>query len=357
MEDKKLSVPLRVTVGNHPSQVPIHKRLSNQKLPLNVLMGGSQPGSLYSRLAAEQIFFHADRSRYTVTLLAWDRDGCVREYEKESDWKVVRIFEDLPEYVLVRKPRFVMQTLFATKEELSPLLELFSHTGVYHSHGLFYFHREHFNRIAGQMMFRHKGLRTPRAILLRFSDRVPGSFPPACPGPPFLLKPVSGSRFPILIRDSADWQDKGEAFLSMHREVLAEELLEGQLFSAVVIGKCDAPDPLLLPVVRWASPRPRQRLRPGAASADFHIPSGLTLAEEERLLNAALGLHRALKLDFFTKVDYLITPEGETYALEMENQSGLPAHFLESGLLKGVSPALSQLIDLLISKTFYHQGD
>lgn len=180
-----------------------------------------------------------------------------------------------------------------------------------------------FNKVRAKRLFRRFGIPTPPwRTFNRKNWRHLKNFPP-----PFFVKPVSdGSSIGVfLVEDFAESVEKIIRALKKYPLLLAEKQIRGREFTVGIL------EERALPVVE---------LRPKGQFYDFHckytpgmteylVPAPIPEAWRRRFQQAALGVHRVLKLRDFSRIDLMADSEGRLFILEANTIPG----FTELSLL------------------------
>lgn len=138
---------------------------------------------------------------------------------------------------------------------------------------------------------------------------------------PCVVKPVSGgsSVATTIVREQAELADALAQVFQIEPEALIETFIPGREFAAAVLD--DKP----LPVIE---------ICPGDTFYDYEnkyqagraqeiCPADLSPADTHRMQHAALLAHQALRLEVYSRADFILTPQGALYCLESNTLPGM----------------------------------
>lgn len=208
------------------------------------------------------------------------------------------------------------------------------------------------DKIASKHRFIERGVPTAPFEILRDG----GS--PALPVPYVLKAPREGSSVGVfIVRDAAKAADTLREAWQFGGELLVEKFIAGRELTVGVVGD------QALPVIEI---RPKNAdefydfankysfLNPQAAGADHLCPAPISDEATRRVQEVALAAHRALDLEVYSRVDVLLTADGEPFVLEINTIPGMTEVSLlpEAAAVAGISyPALcARIIELSIAR-------
>ena len=145
---------------------------------------------------------------------------------------------------------------------------------------------------------------------------------------PFVVKaPREGSSVGVyVIKDATKLSDALREVRTFGPETLVEKFIAGHELTVGIVGD------QALPIIEI---RPKKAgefydfankynfLNPQAAGADHFCPAPLSPEVTQRVQAAALAAHRALELEVYSRVDVLLTAEGEPFVLEINTIPGM----------------------------------
>ena len=143
---------------------------------------------------------------------------------------------------------------------------------------------------------------------------------------PFVLKaPKEGSSVGIfIVKDASELEQSLADAWKFGRELLVEQYIAGRELTVGVVGD------LALPVIEIVAKKDFYNfenkytwLNPNAAGADHYCPAQLSPEVTARVQAVGIAAHRALDLEVYSRVDILLTDEGEPFVLEVNTIPGM----------------------------------
>jgi D-alanine-D-alanine ligase len=207
------------------------------------------------------------------------------------------------------------------------------------------------DKIATKQRLIERGVPTAKFEILRNGNQ------PSLPLPFVIKAPREGSSVGIyIIRDAADVPAKLAEAAKFGNELLIEQCIDGRELTVGVVGD------LALPIIEIRAKSDFYNfenkypfLNPNAAGADHYCPAPLSDAVTRRVQELALAAHRALDLEVYSRVDFLLTAEDEPFVLEVNTIPGMtPSSLLpEAAAAVGISyPELCRRIIELSAARF-----
>ena len=140
-------------------------------------------------------------------------------------------------------------------------------------------------------------------------------------GVPCVVKPCGcGSSVGVsLIYDSAGIAGAIESAKKYERAVLIERLIKGREFSVGVLGGIALPVIEIIPKTGFYDYK--NKYQPGLALEV--CPAEIPQDVKSRLLDDALNVHNALKLGYYSRIDFLLDETGSHYCLEANTLPGM----------------------------------
>ena len=174
------------------------------------------------------------------------------------------------------------------------------------------------NKWASKCLFTGAGIRTPKGVLLRKED-TPHSISPL--SLPVVVKPCcGGSSIGISIAKTEDALTAAiaEAF-RYEDEVIVEEYIRGKEIAAGVLG--GAALPLIEIIPRGNFYDYQHKYQPGWTEeiTPARIPADVT----RRMQETAIAACRALRVEVYARVDFLLRPDGAFFCLEVNTLPGM----------------------------------
>ncbi len=173
------------------------------------------------------------------------------------------------------------------------------------------------NKYYSKILFKNAGLLTPKSFLLHHLSPIPYDLITY----PCVVKPCSGgSSIGISIVKSPDELNSAlsQAF-SVENTILVEEYISGIELSAGILG--DEPLPLIEIIPSSGFYDYRNKYQPGATREI--TPARLDAETTRKVQKAALTAFHALGLSVYSRIDFLLTPDGNAYCLEANTLPGM----------------------------------
>jgi len=177
-----------------------------------------------------------------------------------------------------------------------------------------------FDKLKCKARFVEHGVPTPKF------ETVAAGTTPSMPLPYVVKAPCEGSSVGVYIVRTPEEVAPALATAARYaRELLVEEFVEGRELTVGIL------DGMALPIIEI---RPRTGfydfankypfLDPtGQGSADHFCPAALDEATTSRIQQLALAAHRALDLEVYSRVDFLLRPNGDALVLEINTIPGM----------------------------------
>ncbi len=170
-------------------------------------------------------------------------------------------------------------------------------------------------------LFRSEGILTANwAIARRGTPFDTAHFPVPC-----VVKPNSGgsSIGVVIVRDRAELQSAIEAGFAYENELIVEEYVSGIELSAGVLGSGDELSalPLIEIVPKHGFYDYQHKYQKGWT--DEIVPARISEELTKKVQQAAIRAFRALKLDVYARIDFLLTPDGQAFCLEANTLPGM----------------------------------
>ncbi len=181
-----------------------------------------------------------------------------------------------------------------------------------------------FDKILSKKAFAAAGIATPR------SETLVGEARPTLPLPLVVKAPRQGSSVGVYIcKTSSELDAALKAVTEFGEDILVEEFIQGDELTIGILGDLALPIILICPkdgIYDFKNKYPW--LNPGGA-ADHFCPAPLGDALTRKIQSLALAAHRSLGLKVYSRVDVLLSGQGEPFVLEVNTVPGMT----ESSLL------------------------
>jgi D-alanine-D-alanine ligase len=175
---------------------------------------------------------------------------------------------------------------------------------------------------------------------------------------PFVIKaPREGSSVGIyIIHNAAELPEKLREAAKFGDELLIEQFIGGRELTVGIVGD------QALPIIEIRAKSDFYNfenkypfLNPNAAGADHFCPAALSPELTKHVQELALAAHRALDLEVYSRVDFLLTAEDEPFVLEVNTIPGMtPSSLLpEAASVAGISYAelCRRIIELSLARS------
>jgi D-alanine-D-alanine ligase len=208
------------------------------------------------------------------------------------------------------------------------------------------------DKIATKKRFQQHGVPTPGSEILRDGAQ------PTLPLPYVVKAPKEGSSVGVyVVRDAAKVAETMHEAWTFGDELLVEQFVAGRELTVGVLGE------QALPIIEI---RPKNAgefydfankynfLNPQAAGADHFCPAPLSDEVTRRVQETALAAKDALDLEVYSRVDVLLTADGEPSVLEINTIPGMTQVSLlpEAAAAAGISYAelCARVIELSLAR-------
>ena len=179
------------------------------------------------------------------------------------------------------------------------------------------------DKVASKRLWRGMGLPTPEFVLLDDEESLDlaGTL-----GFPLMVKPArEGSSIGMSrVQGAAELRTAWVAARQYDHHILAERYIDGQEYTAAIL------DDQVLPLIRLETPREfyDYEAKYQAGDTSYHLPCGLSPAEEAKLQELALKAFRALDCRGWGRVDLLVDGAGQPWLIEVNTVPGMTDHSL-----------------------------
>ncbi|MHB8141709.1 MAG: D-alanine--D-alanine ligase family protein [Vulcanimicrobiaceae bacterium] len=248
--------------------------------------------------------------------------------------------------VRVLEPDAVFNALHGLGGESGELQGLLDHLGIAYTGSGLRACALALDKHLAKKLFAAEGLPTPSWELFD----VAGGTLPLLPGSldlPLVVKPRDeGSSVGVaIVRTHEQW---GKAMLEaagQYTQILAEEYVPGREFACGIVGE-DA-----LPVVEIIPNRDEfynYEAKYEAGASTHVVPAEIGDDLAGRLQTLALSAHRLLGLRDYSRADFIVTPEGRPYLLEINATPGLTATSLLPDAARAIGMSYEALVERLV---------
>lgn len=207
------------------------------------------------------------------------------------------------------------------------------------------------DKIATKKRFEERGVPTARFEILR------DGMAPTLPLPYVIKAPKEGSSVGVyIVREASKVAESLKEARTYSQELLVEAFVDGRELTVGIVGD------QALPIIEIKVSKDFYNfdnkypfLNPKAGgSADHTCPAKLTDEQTRRVQEVALSAHRALDLEVYSRVDFLLTEAGDPYVLEINTIPGMTQVSLlpEAAAAAGISYAdlCARVIELSLDR-------
>ena len=177
------------------------------------------------------------------------------------------------------------------------------------------------DKIATKRRLEQRGVPTPPFEIIQAGTR------PTLPLPFAIKAPREGSSVGVfIVKDEATLEKSLADAATYGNELLVEQFVDGRELTVGIVGD------EVLPIIEI---RPKKAgefydfankynfLNPQAAGADHTCPAPLPGELTKKVQDAALAAHRALDLEVYSRVDFLLNGAGDFFVLEINTIPGM----------------------------------
>ena len=210
------------------------------------------------------------------------------------------------------------------------------------------------NKPKAKEILRYHNLPTPPYYVIAHGEtdrleRIHGTF-----GFPCVVKPVSeGSSVGITIaRDFMELDAACEDAFRFDHELMVERYIDGKEVTVAVLG--DEPLGALEIVPKRGFYDYRAKYTPGAS--EYHCPARLSAGRYQGVLTHGLSAHRALGCSGVTRVDMLVSEDGNEFILEVNTLPGMTPTSLIPKIAHSRGIEFGDLTEAILNEARLHAG-
>ncbi|MCL2842981.1 MAG: D-alanine--D-alanine ligase [Oscillospiraceae bacterium] len=166
-----------------------------------------------------------------------------------------------------------------------------------------------------RMVFACAGIQVPPGQVVRGG----GAVADVCY--PCVVKPASGgsSVATTIVREQAEMADALAQVFQIEPEALVETFIPGREFAVAVLDNKPLPVIEICPGDEFYDYENKYQ----AGRAEEICPAELSPADTRRMQEAAMLAHQVLRLEVYSRTDFILTPEGDLYCLESNTLPGM----------------------------------
>ena len=330
----------------------------NEKLHIALLAGGNSSERGIALQSAAQIAEALDREKYDVTVIDLHHRDWHCTTPDGREWQVDK--NDFSLTVDGRKTVFdyALIIIHGTPGEDGMLQGYLEMMGIPFSSCSMTSSVITFDKISTKRAVRDCGIPLAREIFVRRGDRVEPERVAAELGLPLFVKPnASGSSFGVTrVERAEDIPTAVEKAFTESREVLIEECIVGRELGCGVL--VAGGREYLLPITEIV---PKNTFfdfeaKYTAGRSEEITPADLTPGEVEELHRMTLKAYYACRCSGVVRVDFILTPEGRPYLIEINTIPGMSSGSIVPKQVRAAGMTLGQLYDLIIEDTYYNKA-
>lgn len=250
-----------------------------------------------------------------------------------------------PDFALPAEVRLAFNMIHGTFGEDGQLQEILDARGVRYTGEGAAASRVAFDKILSKERFAANGVATPGYEVIRAGER------PTLPLPLVVKAPRQGSSVGVYLVRTPGELDAALADVAQHGDdILIEQLITGQELTVGVLGDLALPIIMIRPKEGFYDYKNKYPWSNPAGAADHFCPAPLPPGWTARVQALALAAHRALGLETYSRVDVLLSADGEPFVLEANTIPGMTESSLlpEAARAAGIGmPQLCERIALL----------
>ena len=200
-----------------------------------------------------------------------------------------------------------------------------------------------------KQVFLQSGIDTPRGVCLHSSD-PDRSLPALGLSLPVVVKPCSGgsSIGVYIVTTEGEYEDALEKSFRYEDEVVIEEYIRGREFACGVVDGLGALPPIeIIPKTGFFDYA--NKYQDGAT--EEVCPADISPEIDQRMRELTEKAYRALKLNVYSRADFLLDEKGNLYCLEMNTLPGMTAASLLPKEAKAVGIEYGDLCEMIIQRS------
>lgn len=171
--------------------------------------------------------------------------------------------------------------------------------------------------------------------------------------PPFVIKPIdSGSSVGVsVVKMLPDFEAAIRNAFLHSQKVLVEQYVFGREATAGVVDDFRNEEIYALPPIEIIPPKKagffNLEVKYNGETQEI-CPGNFTFAEKQKLQEAAIAIHKQLGLRHYSRSDFIVTPRGKVYFLEVNTLPGMTAESLLPKSLAAVGCTFPDFLDHLV---------
>lgn len=326
----------------------------NKKLQVALLAGGNSSERGIALQSAAQIAAALDKEKYDVAVIDLHHRDWHYTAPDGRQWQVDK--NDFSLTVEGRKTVFdyALIIIHGTPGEDGMLQGYLEMMGIPFSSCSMTSSVITFDKISTKRAVRDCGVNLAREIFLRRGDRIDPEKMVAELGLPLFVKPnASGSSFGVTRVTTAEQIPAAvEAAFAESEEVLVEECIRGREMGCGVM--IAGGREYLFPVTEIV---PKNdffdfEAKYTAGCSDEITPADIAPEVKAELNRMTLAAYRACRCRGIVRVDFIVTPEGKPYLIEINSIPGMSGGSIVPKQVRAAGMTLGEVYDLVIADTY-----
>ena len=323
------------------------------RLKIALMAGGDSPERGIALQSAAQIEAALDHTKYDITVIDLHHRDWHYTAPDGREWQVDKNDFSLTVEGERKAFDYALIIIHGTPGEDGKLQGYLDMMGVPYSSCSMTSSVITFDKITTKRTVAGQGINLAREIFLRKGetadpDRVVAEF-----GLPLFIKPnASGSSFGVTkVHTRDEVLPAVEAAFAQSDEVLIEECIEGREMGCGVL--IAGGREYLLPITEI---RPKKEFfdfqaKYEAGYSDEITPAEIAPQTAAELHRLALAAYKACRCRGIVRVDFIVTPEGRPYLIEINTIPGMSAGSIVPKQVRAAGMTLGELYDLIIADT------
>jgi D-alanine-D-alanine ligase len=208
-----------------------------------------------------------------------------------------------------------------------------------------------FNKIESKKRFVERGVPTAPYITVK-----PGDIPDF-PLPYVVKVPCQGSSVGVYVVKSMEERDEAlEKAFSQTDNILVEAFISGRELTVGILGDKPLPIIEIRPRGGFYSYENKYTWTNRGGAAEHECPARLSLAQRKVVESSALGAHRALDLEVYSRTDVILEKNGEVKVLEVNTIPGMTETSLLPEAAAAVGISMARLCEWIVQLSLERRG-
>lgn len=324
-----------------------------EKLKIALLAGGDSPEREIALQSAAQIAAALDRGKYDVTVIDLHRRDWHYTAPDGRQWQVDKNDFSLTVEGERRKFDYALVIIHGTPGEDGRLQGYLDMMGIPYSSCSMVSSVITFDKITTKRTLAGRGINLAREVFLRRGEAFDAARIVADLGLPLFVKPnANGSSFGVTkVHTPEELPAAIAAAFAQGDEILVEECIAGREMGCGVMiagGK-----EYLFPITEII---PRKEFfdyeaKYTAGRSEEITPADIAPEVKAELNRMTLEAYRTCRCSGVVRVDFIVTPEGRPYFIELNSIPGMSAGSIVPKQVRAMGMTLGELFDIVIDDT------